>query len=140
MKKELIKDKNKILALILRSGDFPPGLIFHTKEKDFLQVGTWNYEKGKKTVPHAHKTAKRTVNRTQEFIYVKKGKMRADIYNDKGKFLKKIALEAGDIVIIFGGGHSYEVLEDNTQVLEIKNGPYPGLEKDKKVIHENKKN
>lgn len=134
MKIEHIKEKNKILVSIMRSGDFPEGLNFYTTDKDFLQVGSWNYGKGKKTVPHAHKLAKRVANRTQEFIYVKSGKIKADIYSDKGKLLKRTALKAGDIALIYGGGHAYEVLEDNTQVIEIKNGPYPGLEKDKKVL------
>jgi len=39
--KEIIKDKDKILAIILKDGDFPEGLNFHTKDDDFLQVATW---------------------------------------------------------------------------------------------------
>lgn len=135
MKIESIKDKNKILASILRGGDFPGGLSFYTKEGDFIQVATWGYDKGKKTVPHRHKIADRTAKITQEVIYIKKGKIRAEIYNNKEKLIKKTILKEGDVAIIFAGGHSYSVLEDKTQVLEIKNGPYLGLEKDKKVFN-----
>lgn len=135
MKQEIIKDKNKILVLILRNGDFPEGLNFYTKDKDFIQVATWNYNKGKKTVPHRHKIVKRIATRTQEVIYVKSGKIRIKIYTDEEKLCKKTILKAGDVAIIFAGGHAYEVLKSKTQAFEIKNGPYPGLEKDKKVIN-----
>ena len=129
MKIEAIKD----IALILR-GDFPKGLRFYTEDKGFIQVGSWNYDKGKKTIPHAHKLAKRTANKTQEVVFIKHGKARVVFFNDKGEKIKTKTLNTGDIVIIFKGGHSFEILEDNTNVLEVKNGPYPGLEKDKKLI------
>lgn len=134
MKKEIIKDKNKILALILRNSNFPQGLNFYTRDKDFIQLATWNYDRGKKTLPHAHKIVKRVATRTQEVIYVKSGKIKIEIYTDKDKLCKKKILKPGDITVIFAGGHSFKILEDNTQVLEIKNGPYLGIEKDKKVI------
>lgn len=134
MKKELIKDKNQVLVLILRNGDFFQGLNFYTNNKDFVQVSTWHYQKDKQTAPHAHKIVERIANRTQEVIYVKTGKIKAQIYTDDDKLCQETILQTGDIAIILAGGHAYEILEDKTQVLEIKNGPYPGLEKDKKVI------
>jgi quercetin dioxygenase-like cupin family protein len=138
MKKEIIKDKNQILVLILRNGDFPQGLNFHTEDEDFVQVATWNYQKGKRSSLHSHKIVKRVANRTQEVIYLKKGKIKGEIYTDDDKFLKEIILKEGDLAIIFAGGHAFEVLEDNTQVLEIKNGPYPGLKKDKREFQPQK--
>lgn len=132
--KEIIKDKNQTLALILKNGEFPEGLNFHTQDSDFVQVATWNYSKGKKSSTHAHKFYSRTSSRTQEVIYVKKGKCRVKIYGEDDKLLKEIILKEGDLIIIFGGGHAFEVLEDGTQVLEVKNGPYPGIEKDKRDI------
>lgn len=133
MKKEEIKHRGKVLAVIFK-GDFDKGLNFFTKDKDFIQAGTWNYDKGKETIPHSHKTVKRTANKTQEVIFIKKGAVEAKFFSDSGEFLKKKILEAGNIVIIFAGGHSFKILENNTQVLEVKNGPYPGLEKDKKTL------
>jgi hypothetical protein len=40
----------------------------------------------------------------------------------------------GDVLALFNGGHGYEVLEDNTRVLEVKNGPYLGPEVDRRKI------
>lgn len=136
--KEIIEDKGKVLAVILRNGDFPEGLNFHTKDEDFVQVATWNYPRDKKSSTHSHKIAERVANRTQEVIYFKTGKVKAKIYSEDDKLLKEAILNAGDLIIIFGGGHGIEILEDNTQAIEIKNGPYPGLEKDRKLIDETK--
>lgn len=136
MKKEIIKDKDQVLALVLRNEDFPEGLNFHTQDEDFVQLATWNYNKGKKSSVHAHNKVERTANRTQEVLYIKKGKIRLDIYTENDELLQKVIVNAGDIVIIFTGGHGMEVLEDGTQALEFKNGPYPGLEKDRRLIHE----
>jgi len=132
--RETIQDKDKILAIILRNADFPEGLNFHTKEEDFLQVATWNYPEGKKSSTHSHKISERVSNRSQEAIYIKKGKVKAEIYSEDDKLLKEVVLSGGDLIIILGGGHGMEVLEDGTQVIEIKNGPYPGLEKDKRNL------
>jgi hypothetical protein len=32
------------------------------------------------------------------------------------------------------GGHGYEILEDGTQVLEVKNGPYLGPDVDRRRL------
>ena len=35
-------------------------------------------------------------------------------------------------MIILSGGHGYEILEDNTQIIEAKNGPFIDVETDKR--------
>ena len=40
-------------------------------------------------------------------------------------------LNAGDSSFTLEGGHTYEILEDDTLVYEYKTGPYEGQEKDK---------
>src|SRR3989338_3214712 len=125
--KEIIEDKNKILAIVMRDADWPEGLNFHTRDEDFLQIGTWNYSKGKKSTAHIHKISERVSNRTNEAIYIKKGKVRASIFSEEDELLREIILAEGDLIIIMGGGHAFETLEDGTKVLEVKNGPYPGI-------------
>ena len=58
----------------------------------------------------------------------------------KGDLLTSIILNAGDIIVYLAGGHDFEILENNTQIFEVKNGPYLGTEKDKKIINEKKPN
>jgi len=134
MNQEIIKDGDIILAIIIKNQEFKQGLDFLTKDIDALQVGTWHYQKGQILKAHIHLTAERTNTNVQEFVFVKSGKLRADLYNQADQLVAQKELTAGDIIILMSGGHGYEILEDNTQVLETKNGPYIGLEKDKRLI------
>ena len=63
-----------------------------------------------------------------------KWKCRRCFYDLNDKIVKKILLNDGDCVIIYSGGHSLSILEDDTILYEFKNGPYYGPEKDKKFI------
>ena len=97
-------------------------------------MATWNYNTGKHLKAHGHKIAERLSNRTNEVLFVKNGKVEATFYDEDDQVVSKSIINSGDIVIIYAGGHAYNILVDKTEVLEIKNGPYPGLEKDKKII------
>ena len=50
------------------------------------------------------------------------------------KIIATPILEAGDASFTLEGGHTYEILEDNTIVYEYKTGPYEGQEFDKEFI------
>jgi hypothetical protein len=134
MKTEKIMDNGQILAIVIRDAEWGKGLNFLSAEEDFQQVGIWGYDKGHKLAPHVHLNTPRMVARTQEVIFIKNGRLRADIYNEDRKYLTSVELTKGDTAILLRGGHGYEILEDNTKVLEIKNGPYPGAEKDRERI------
>ena len=134
MKEELIKDGDTLIAVILRNGKYPKGLKFYSQNQDFIQVGTWNYSKGQKIKPHIHILGQKKVNRTQEVLYVKSGEVKVNTYNEAGTLIDMTTLRKGDLIIQLAGGHSFEILQDDTQVLMIKNGPYYGMEKDKKII------
>lgn len=136
MNQELIKDNDLLIAKIIRGQEWPKDLKFYSDEEDFLQVATWNYDSDKHLKAHGHKICERTSNRTNELLFIKRGKIRAYFYNEQDKLIIEKELNKGDIVIIYAGGHAYDILEDKTQVLEVKNGPYLGLEKDKKIIEE----
>lgn len=134
MKIEKIIDKETILAIIVRSKDWQDGLNFVTSESDYVQAGFWNYKKGQKLSAHIHLDSPRQAEKTQEIIFVKQGRLRADIYTLEEKFFQSVELHSGDTAVFLNGGHGYEILENNTMVLEVKNGPYTGPEKDRKRI------
>lgn len=134
MKEEIVKDGKNLIAKIYRNGDWPEGLNFYTDDSDFIQASTWNYEKGRHLKVHGHNIIERKSNQTQETVYLKSGKMKIYLYSEKDKLVYEGIMLSGDFAIIFRGGHGYDIVENNTQVLEIKNGPYLGLEVDKKVI------
>ena len=126
-----IYDGDKLIAIIKKYSDWKIGLDFVTADETFIQVGTWNYDRGKKLDRHEHNTVERKSNITQECVFVVNGSMDVDFYSKERAFLTKVRLEKFDYAVIFSGGHAYEILEDNTQVLETKNGPFPGVEIDK---------
>lgn len=134
MKTEKIMDGDLTLAIVIRDEDWEEGLNFVSSEEDYQQVGIWEYNKGKKLAPHIHLIEPREVLRTQEVVFVKEGRIRADIYTEKEEFLKSVELVRGDFIVLLNGGHGYEILEDDTKVLEIKNGPYVGADRDRKRI------
>lgn len=131
--KEITKD-SKRYAVVVKQKHLPEGLSFYTKDADFVQVATWKYNQGKLLKAHSHRRAERKADLAQEVVYIKKGSLKFHIYDDNEEKFYHDVLRQGEFLITFCGGHSYEILEDGTEVLEVKNGPYIGLEKDKKVI------
>lgn len=129
-----MKNDNKIYARLIPSEDWASGLSFFSQDEDFIQVGTWCYEKGKKLLAHIHNHAERTITHTQEVLYIKKGSVKASVYDMQGHFIEDVVIKEGDTLVLLCGGHGYEILEDGTQVLEIKNGPYLGAERDRRRI------
>lgn len=134
MNQERIEKDGVLIAQIITGDDWTEGLSFFTEDKDFLQVATWKYRSGKHLKAHSHKISQRQVARTNEMLFVRQGKIKAVFYDEQDTAIAQRILGAGSIVIIYAGGHGYDILEDSTYVLEVKNGPYPGLELDKHVI------
>jgi len=130
----VIEAGGRRLAIYLPASSWVKGLTFFSEDKDVLQVGVWGYDKGKRRQPHIHNEVRRDISRTQEVIFVKSGKIAANIFDEKGDFVERIELGSGDTLIYLQGGHGYEILEDDTYVLEVKNGPYPGAEADRRRI------
>lgn len=108
------------------------GLSFFSKDQDFIQCGSWGYDKGKNLLAHIHNEVKREVLWTQEVIYVRKGSITAHIFDTKEKKIADQIVSEGDVIILLRGGHGYTINEDGTQVLEVKNGPYVGADLDRR--------
>ena len=130
---------NKILyATVLRPLLVPEGLSFFTSDDQFIQVGSWNYKKDKVLDLHYHLEFPRTSYKTNESVYVVKGKILCKLFKETGEFLTEIFISENEMITQFNGAHEYTILEGSIAV-EIKNGPYFGPEKDRKRI-EAKKN
>lgn len=128
-----IKQGELVLARLVRADEaWNGGLNFFSKDDEFVQVGTWSYEQGKQLKAHIHNELPREALWTQEVIFVRKGKMRAFIYGTNEELVTSVDVHAGDVIALLRGGHGYEILEEGTQVLEVKNGPYFGPDKDRR--------
>jgi hypothetical protein len=129
-----INQGGRTAAIFHKAQEWKQGLDFLTPDEAFIQAGTWWYEKGKALKAHRHIPHERTVPFTQEAIVVIKGKLRVDLYDADLRIFHQEVLEAGDIGIMLEVGHGYETLEGDTKVLEVKNGPFLSVEKDKRLL------
>ncbi len=130
-----IKDGDLVLARhIPAQAAWRDGLNFFSQDEDFIQVGIWGYGAGKQLKAHIHNEVKREVRWTQEVLFVRTGKLRANIFDTTEKKVAELEVNGGDVIILLRGGHGYDILEEGTQVLEIKNGPYVGPERDRRRL------
>ena len=131
--REIVKD-GLLLARHILPGDFRKGLAFYSQDQEFLQVGTWRYDQGKHLCAHIHNVAPREIDRTHEVVIVVQGAMAARIFDEERELVETVTVRRGEMLILVNGGHEYTILEDDTRILEIKNGPFLGREIDKTLF------
>jgi mannose-6-phosphate isomerase-like protein (cupin superfamily) len=115
------------LCYVIRAELNPEKTTFITPPEFKQQVGFVVYSAGGEIVRHVHRPLQRHIVGTSEVLVVKKGRCQIDIYNDDRDLVATRELRAGDIILIVGGGHGFRIRED-TVFLEIKQGPYTGLD------------
>jgi len=113
------------IALIIRAEYEEPGIRFFTPANFSQQVALMKHPAGHQISPHVHNLLFRQVMYTQEVLMIRRGRVRVDLYSSAREFITSRDLEAGDLILLCGGGHSIEVLEE-TVMVEIKQGPYAG--------------
>ena len=132
------KVDGRLLHIINRIHEFQ-GRKEVIPEDNFLQCATLRMEKGKTFPPHKHITKDRHYPEqiAQESWVVIKGSVKCTFYDlDDTIISNDIILKAGDASFTLYGGHTYEILEEDTLVYEYKTGPYEGQELDKTFIDE----
>ena len=120
-----IKNKDVVLALIIKSNYEKTGISFITPDDYSQQLAYMHHEKGHVIMPHVHNEVKREVLYTKEVLVIKKGKLRCDFYTDEKEYVCSETIETGDVILLANGGHGFECLEE-TEMFEIKQGPYAG--------------
>ncbi len=121
------------VATYVKPSEVPPGLNFVTTDDKFMQLGIWKYDKNHELPPHFHNEFERKSYKTNEFVFVAKGKLQSDLYSEQGEFIETVIVNEGEGILLHNHAHHYKILEDSI-ILESKNGPFMGVEKDKTVI------
>ena len=85
-----------------------------------------NHPAGYKISPHLHNEVPRQVVFTNEALFIRSGKVRVDFYDEHRKYLESLVLHQGDVILLIGGGHGFEMLEP-TEMIEVKQGPWTKL-------------
>lgn len=127
---EEVRKKNRLLAMIIRNDYMCEGVDFITPNKYSQQVAYMHHPAGKTIDAHVHNLVHRNVVMTQEVLFIKKGVLRVDFYDEYEDYLESRDLHTGDIILLVSGGHGFRVLEE-VEMIEVKQGPYAG-DNDKK--------
>ncbi len=114
------------IATIIRRNYAPEKTTFVTPDSYYQQAGFVVYPKGGVVKRHVHLPIQRHLVGTPEALTVRKGRVEADLYALDKTLLGTWTLEEGDIILLVAGGHGFRCLED-TELLEIKQGPYTGM-------------
>jgi hypothetical protein len=122
---EHIESNGKLLAVIIGAAYREPGIRFFTPNEFSQQLAFMRHPAGKLIAPHVHNPVPRQVQFTQEVLFIRKGKLRADFYDTDQRYLESRILGAGDVILLIQGGHGFEVLEE-VEMIEVKQGPYVG--------------
>ncbi len=124
---EQILSNGKPLAYIIRGDMNPKKTTFLTPPEFKQQVGFVVYPASGEIHRHVHRPLERHLIGTSEVLIVRRGRCEIDIYNNGRELVATRELRQGDIMLMVDGGHGFRMLED-TVFLEVKQGPYTGIE------------
>jgi len=130
---EKVKHKGKLIAIILRSDYSSNATTFFNPPYFSQQLGYIVYKKDGVIKPHFHKEVHRDITLTQEVLFVKKGRLTVNFYTTSKKYIESRELNKGDVIFLCSGGHGFKMLED-TEMVEVKQGPYSGKNNDKVIF------
>ncbi len=112
-------------AIFFRGNIHTDGVRFLTQQTDEFQLGVMERKAGYEVKPHMHPEVNRALVGTSEFLYVESGRMKVTVFDEEWAVLAEEELTSGEFLLFFRGGHAVTMLED-TRLLEVKQGPYPG--------------
>ncbi len=118
------------LAIVIKAEYTVERTEFFSNPEYSQQLGIIRYPQGGKIKPHYHNELARQVFFTQEVLVIRKGSVKVDLYNSALEWISDVLLTKGDVIFLIAGGHGFEMIED-CEMLEIKQGPYSGVDNDK---------
>jgi mannose-6-phosphate isomerase-like protein (cupin superfamily) len=120
---EQIEIDGIVAAILVRAGYSEHGVNFFTPDSFSQQLAYMRHPSGKIIEPHVHNSVRREVFFTNEVLFLKKGRIRVDFYDQSRTYIDSRILEAGDVILLASGGHGFEILEE-VEMIEVKQGPY----------------
>lgn len=122
---ENIIHHDRLLAIIIRAHYSGDGIEFFTPATFSQQLAYMKRPAGYVIAPHIHNKVPREVFYTQEVLLIRKGTVAINFYDDDRAPICSAILQTGDVILLATGGHGLEML-DETEIIEIKQGPYLG--------------
>jgi hypothetical protein len=123
---EIITANGQTLCYVIRENTKPMETTFITPPEGKQQVGFIVYPKGGVIARHMHKPLERHIIGMAEVLIVRSGYCQIEVYDDQKNLVAVRDLHQGDVALMVGGGHGFQIKED-TVLLEIKQGPFLGV-------------
>src|SRR4030081_1710721 len=109
---EQIMHKGEMLALIVRDEYSKAGISFFTPPELSQQLAYMRHPAGKVIEAHFHNPVPRSVEYSQETLFIKRGRLRVHFFDERQNHIDSRELKAGDVILLVKGGHGFEVLEE----------------------------
>lgn len=130
-----IVDNGILIAIVGSLQDMAYGNNFITEPELPMQIGVMRFNKCKIN-NHVHKVRNRqTKSISNEFHMVVEGKAILSLFNPNKNLVTKMTLNSGMFCALYNGGHGYEIIRDNTVIVEVKAGNYTNRDDDKELIN-----
>lgn len=124
---EMVTAEGVLLACIVRAAHDPARTHFVTPPELPQQLGFIVYPAGSSIPRHAHRPIRRELVGTPEVLVVRRGSCTVEVFDGRRRRVAARDLHEGDVILLLAGGHGFHMLED-TVLLEVKQGPYTGLD------------
>lgn len=121
-----------LLHQVFRRSDAKKGREDLVHPDNFIQCASLVFDKGTTFKPHIHKWNERTWNViSQESWIIIKGSVMCHFFDIDGKHIQDEIIREGDQSFTLHGAHTYTILEDGSEIREMKTGKYSGVYDDK---------
>ena len=132
-----IKHNKSTVAYIIKNAAKIKGKEFIDRKNDFLQVGLMNLKKDEEIRAHYHLHQNKNITKNQEVLIILEGEMKVYFYSNKShQPITTANIISGDILVLLNCGHGFKIIKP-TKLIEVKQGPYEGQNKDKSFIKKN---
>ena len=125
-----IKHKGELYAYIVIVESINKKFSFFSENELSLQLGYMEKKKGDIIQPHLHLKQKREIYDTQEVLYLRKGDLTINSFDENMFLFHKERIYMESFIHLIKGGHGFEIHE-NSYIFEVKQGPY--LKKSDKI-------
>ena len=116
--------ENNPSAIVIRATAKADSIEFYSPAGFPQQIGLMSRPSGYVVPRHIHNEALRQITTTQEVLMIRNGRCVVTLINSNLDEVD-IELSRGDVILLAAGGHSIKMIED-TELLEVKQGPYLG--------------
>ena len=127
---EIIENRGLRLAEIIRKNLKVDKTTFFSNPNSSFQFGFVAHKKGYDESMHYHRKNEKKIYDVNQVLFIQKGKLAVDFFDENKKKIAEINLNEGDAINIIDGIHKIRVLKD-CQCLTVKQGPFVSDEMDK---------